>query len=834
MEIIGIIVSLIIVLLIALIPIYNNVRTFLKDVFLFFGGIIPWFKRNKIKSNVENNCRETIEELNQITPELNLPEMSLEWVKKDDDGKVLLEEGKAIVLLSYDRDNIKNIINTTSAYVRKALLPSARNFLSTPVRKAIDYTVIHKFIRNSPSHSVASTAFVAENLDDINQYQDTFNKVTVVDEEGMLNRMLLREYSLWGSRIVTHIPSPDYAKEATDFLNFLYELLSRELEELTPLQFVGKDIKVGVLLVAKIETYTEHGLYPYLRRIREGFASGIRTFYLLARNDKIEILEQVYSELVATGNFVLQNGPKIFKDAKLRDNICYCIEVDAQGSIAKDYKAMSDFIENGQQIEVIVERVRQNELKCLYNLIPVIIPIEEISATPNIRLFNYYTEGMNIMAIPLEYVTQGRVKASVLNTSSNPQTMIDLNYSVGAVVTGVVQEADDMFINLLIKDTSQKAEAYRRDLTFSRHQFLHRLFPIGSEHDFVIIGADYIHNKLKLRLKDLKDPWLNLHYKPGNKVTFTIYREDDGCFVTELDNGIAAILPFSNLTWMQDDVDNEKKKYKRNQVIEGYVKNVDTDNKVVILTLRTKKSPYEEFFNSLTGANKEVNVRLEYTNGYGIIGKVDGKYRVFIPSSETHIDDCMYPYQLGSVCKVAIKEVATDCMSLIGTFRPYIETPLQKYAKQHRLGEIVKMNSQVTISDTNAIYKIQQQGKDKIKASLFIGEFSNYVRVNNLREVLEPLNARLFVLKQYDYERNKVELSLKRFLADNLNKKRETLDYQSSYEGIIIGQKDDYYYLIILGLFIEGILQIQTLYCPGTKITVGLASNNRFLPEFYV
>lgn len=833
MKIIAIIVSIIIALLIVLIPIYNNVRSFLKDVFSFFLGIKPWFKRNRIKNDVENNCRETIEELNQITPELNLPEMSLEWVKKDDDGKVLLEEGKAIVLLSYDRDNIKNIINTTSAYVRKALLPSARNFLSTPVRKAIDYTVIHKFIRNSPSHSVASTAFVAENLDDINQYQDTFNKVTVVDEEGMLNRILLREYSLWGTRIVTHIPSPEYAKEATDFLNFLYELLSREPEELTPLQFVGNDIKVGVLLVAKIETYTEHGLYPYLRRIREGFASGIRTFYLLARNDKIEILEQVYSELVATGNFVLQNGPKVFKDAKLRDSICYCIEVDAQGSIAKDYKAMSDFIEKGQQIEVIVERVRQNELKCLYNLIPVIIPIEEISATPNIRLFNYYTEGMSIMAIPLEYATQGKVKASVLNTTSNPQKMIDLNYSVGAVVTGVVQEADDMFINLLIKDTSQKAEAYRRDLTYSKHQFLHRLFPVGSEHEFVIIGADYIHNKLKLQLKDLVDPWLSINYKPGNKVVFTIYREDDGCFVTELDNGIEAILPYANLTWIQDEVDNEKKKYKRNQVVEGNVKNVDIDNRVVILTLRTKKSPYEEYFNSITGSNKEVDVFLEYTNGYGIIGKADGKFRVFIPSSETHIDDCLYPYQLGSVCKVTIKNVATDAMSLIGTFKPYIETPLQKYAKQHQLGEIVRMNSQVTITDTNAIYKIQQ-GKEIIKASLFIGEFSNHVRVNNLREVLVPLNVCSFVLKEYDYARNKVELSLKKYLADNLQQKRETLNYQSSYEGIIIGQKNGYYYLIILGMFIEGIMQIQTIYQSGTKLTLGLASNNRHLPEFYV
>lgn len=825
---------IIIACLILLIRYYNNVKAFVKDVISFFTGIKPWLKRNKIKNGVEDNCKDTIEELNQLAPELNLPEMSLQWVSKDDDGKVLLEEGRAIVLLSYDRDNIKNVINTTSAYVQKTLLPSARNFLSIPVRKAIFFTVIHKFIKNSPSHNVASPAFVAENLDDITQYQDTFNKVTVVDEEGMLTRMLLREYSLWGSQIVTHLPTPEYAKEASDFLAFLYDLLSREPDELTPLQFAGNNIKVGVLLVARPETYYEYGLSPYLRRIREGFASGIRTFYLLARNDKIAILEQVYSELVATGNFVLQNGPKVFKDAKQRDSICYCIEVDAQGSIAKDYKAMSEFIEKGQQIEVVIEKVWQNELKCLYNLIPVIIPVEEISTNSSIRLYNYYTEGMIIKAIPVMYVDQGKVKASLLNTESNPQKLIDLNYAVGSVVTGIVQEADDMFINILIKDSNQRAVAYRKNLTYSKHLFLHQSFPVGSEHEFTIIGADYIHNKLELRLKDLVDPWLNQTYKPGNRVRFTIYREDDGCFVTELEPGIDAILPFSNLTWMMDEVDAEKKKYKRNQTIDGFINKVDPDNKIMILTLRPKTSPYEDYFLSLTKSNNETKVVLEYSNGYGIIGKAEGKYRVFIPSNETHVDDCMFPFQLGEAYPVKIKDIATDRLSLIGTFRPYIETPLQRFANKHSVGDIVKVKDLVTISDKHAVYTIQSVGNESIKATLFIGEISNYCRLNNLREIIVSLHLQSFVLKEYDFIRNKAQISLKQYLSINQKQKRSLLDYKASYKGVVIGQKDGYYYLIILDLYIEGIMPITTVYTPGTTLSISLAANNSFLPEFFV
>ena len=67
----------IVLCLILLIPYYNNVKAFVKDVISFFTGIKPWLRRNKIKNGVEDNCKDTIEELNQLTPELNLPELSL-------------------------------------------------------------------------------------------------------------------------------------------------------------------------------------------------------------------------------------------------------------------------------------------------------------------------------------------------------------------------------------------------------------------------------------------------------------------------------------------------------------------------------------------------------------------------------------------------------------------------------------------------------------------------------------------------------------------------------------------------------------------------------------
>ena len=103
-----------------------------------------------------------------------------------------------------------------------------------------------------------------------------------------------------------------------------------------------------------------------------------------------------------------------------------------------------------------------------------------------------------------------------------------------------------------------------------------------------------------------------------------------------------------------------------------------------------------------------------------------------------------------------------------------------------------------------------------------------------MREILASLNLHSFVLKEYDFIRNKAEISLKQFLSINLKQKRDVLDYKTTYNGVVIGQKEGYYYLIILDLYIEGIMPVTKIYTPGTSLTISLAANNRYLPEFFV
>lgn len=121
------------------------------------------------------------------------------------------------------------------------------------------------------------------------------------------------------------------------------------------------------MLVAKLDTFSAQGETPYVRRIKEGFAKGIRTFYLLARNEKLDIVEDVYGKLIQTGNYNLLNGPKAYKDAQGRENICYCIEINSEGNMAQTFNRLSDAMEKNTTLEAVVHSIYADKILCQIN-----------------------------------------------------------------------------------------------------------------------------------------------------------------------------------------------------------------------------------------------------------------------------------------------------------------------------------------------------------------------------------------------------------------------------------------------------------------------------------
>lgn len=806
---------------------YNNVRNFIKDVYSFLASTFGWFKSESTKLSIETNGTKSINELNQIVPELNLPDLSIEWVKSDEHGKVRLEPGKAIVLLKYDKDNTQNIINTTAAYIQKTLLNNTKPFLDNGVRKAIDFAIIRQFLSRTPQKNFIVTQYVESCVDDIDRYGDAFSKVIKVEDEGLLTRVLLREYAIWGNKIIGRVRNSELTIESTNFLDFIFNIASREFDELTPLVFNDKTIKVAVLLVAKYDTFYEKGIEPYVRRIKEGFAKGINTFYLLARNEKIDILNEVYGEIISTGNYNLLNGPIVYKDNSGRDNICYCIEVKSDAELAKTYNTIQSNISNEEPIEVTIVDVKREELSCDYNGVNIVIPREEITSNPDLRLKCYYTNGMTIEVIPLRVIDGGKVYSSILKTNRNPEALFSNNYEVGTIVTAIVQNADDDFITLLVKDTNQECVAYRRNLTYSRFAFLHKLFPVGSSFQFKIKDINYIYNQLELEVLSLSDPWNSWNCKVGDDVNFEVFNIKESCFETELFDGVFAILPYSELSWFDDDNERLKKSIKRNTSLHGYIKRIDRAQRLVILSCKAKESPYKEYFHKLD-ESKRCEVKIESQNAYGLLGTADNKYRIFIPIQETFIGSNSFKFKIGKTYDVCIKDVSDRGDSLVGSFRPFIQHPLQFVKDQFSEGQVLSHLRMTRATEKGIYFALNAKPNKHTEALLLNSEVTDNCFVASVESLFNDSFTCPMILKKIDMDRNVVLLSVKDLTSQNENR-IQSFKYGTEYNGIVLGKNSGLYLVLVENTWVEVPVESTSVFKTGDKIKFIKASSTTFV-----
>lgn len=808
---------------------YNNVRNCLNDIMSFLASTCGWFKTTYIKLSIETNGESSVRSLNRIVPELNLPELIIRWVKPDKHGKVRLEPGKAIVLLKYDNDNTQNIINTTAAYVRNTLLLNSKPFLDKGIKTAIDFAVIRAFLNRTPQKNYIVTQYVDNCSEDIDKYGDAFGKVTRVEDEGLFTRVLLREYAVWGNKLVGKTPSEKLVNESKDFLDFIYNIASRSFDEFTPLVFNESTLKVAVLLVAKYETFLEKGIDPYMRRIREGFANGINTFYLLARNEKIDILNKVYGQLMQTGNYDLLNGPEVYKDNIGRDNICYCIEVKRDGDMAKKYAKIEECIQNEQVVECSVTHIYRNEIIGDFCNLPVVIPRQEITNNENLKLKSYYSSGMTLEVIPLRVLDGGKILASTLKTKSNPQNLFNNSFSVNSKVNAIVESADDNYISLLVKETSQKCIAYRRNITYSRFAFLHDLFPVGNEYEFIIKEIDYIHNCLELKLNPLLNPWDNISFNEGERLEIIVFNKNEYCIETELEEGIYAILPYSELSWFDNEIETIKNSIKRNQTITVTIKKIDVRRRLVVLSCKESKSPYIEFFNNMPNEKSTV-IKVETQNAYGIIGSTESKYKIFVPKSETFIGANSLKVYRGKEYPVKILEVDERGLSLVGTFKPYIEKPLKRFSEKFSEGQILS-HLKVARIGTGGIWFDIQYGKNKHEeALLFVSEISDCCYISDLKNLFDGLYTCPMVIKKIDFYNNIILLSVKD-LAQKNKVRLQNLKYGTIYKGKTLGKHKNNYCVLLDNIWAEVLVESKGRYQTGDDISVIKSSSEMFVDE---
>ncbi|MBI5372557.1 MAG: 30S ribosomal protein S1 [Sphingobacteriales bacterium] len=795
-----------------------------KIYFGFLYQTLAWpfksFRKKAIRYRIEGPTTKALKTISKEIPDIEIPDLVIKWVSEDN-LLTKLQEGKAIIKLKFENDNTRNVLKATHIFVRDAFLKHSKPYFSDSFKKAMDLIVTKKLllqIKNNQSNLVSM--FFEENTIDNDEVFEKCEKIEEVDDNGLFTRILLRELNGFGNKLLGRLPKPEHKEESDRFLDFVNEIATRDFDDYTPLSFTNDTLKVGIILVARIETYANYGLEPYLRRIKLGRAKGIESFYLLARSEKVEILSKVAQELFQSGNFILINKPKEFKDSKGRPVVCFYIRINEDSLFASTLREIGDAIKEKSTVRGVVVSVRESAVKLDINGIEGWVKKDNLSIIEINDARMYFKEGTYIEAIPIEIQQNGVVELSLKNTASDPNKVVTSKFEIGKMFFGKISYVDDEFIKVDLGLEKVEGFAYRQDVTRSRFLFLHRKFKIGDEHEFEVLGYNFEKASIRLALTDMPDYWEITNHFPSEKVQFYVCKKSPRAFVGEIEEGVEAILPYPEISWTKESIVERANKIKLDSRIECRIKKVDRADRIVILSLKEyDNNPYFKFLDIHKG--EIVDFVIEEITPYGINGSlVNSGLRIYVPKFEMGWSNSKYDYEVQTKKRVSIKAIDHTNSKLIGSFKPVLPHPLKEIHNSYTIGQVLKNMQIQKVNDWGIVYSFNHQ-KKIYKAILLKKEISNYGWIESCTPFSNCLNGIPLEIKSIDLENNQILLTLRDLTQKNFDR-GESLQYENTYQAVVLGKhrNQNKYGILLPKIWTEGLLEFNGTLSPGSYIEV--------------
>lgn len=213
---------------------------------------------------------------------------------------------------------------------------------------------------------------------------------------------------------------------------------------------------------------------------------------------------------------------------------------------------------------------------------------------------------------------------------------------------------------------------------------------------------------------------------------------------------------------------------------------------------------------------------------YGVHGKADNRYKVFIPTSETYIGSNKFSYRRGGEYKVQIIDVDKSGTSLIGTFKPYITHPLQEFKNIFQEGQVLSHLQYIRASEHGVYFRIKYGRNKSVEALLLAKDVSNWCFIKNLDMIFHQQYTCPMVLKEINMDTNLVLLSIKDLTNKNKNRIDST-DYGNVYSGVVLGREHNIYSVLLDNIWIEVKVDSDAALSIGERVNVLKASSISFV-----
>ncbi len=196
-----------------------------------------------------------------------------------------LQGGNVIIVLRKSDNLDENIVKACCAYVPHALLPKARNIIDDKILRSLDTFMTKNILaygQYSSSYHYFVTNVLQPALEEDVGCQQMLDDIDKMNEIGMLTRILLEEYRKLGDMLYGTMEEMAYKNETKEFFEFLRRFAKRKPGDYSKLNFLGKKIKIAIILIAKKRTLRDYGIENHLKCMDMNRKNGVMRAFVFS------------------------------------------------------------------------------------------------------------------------------------------------------------------------------------------------------------------------------------------------------------------------------------------------------------------------------------------------------------------------------------------------------------------------------------------------------------------------------------------------------------------------------------------------------------------------
>lgn len=786
---------------------YPKIKIIISDILRFFGFLGKWVRKKSVETEIEGTINSFSKHFVSDTSIPLLPECTVQWVTEKNLENVM-QEGKAIIRLSFSTENHDlNYFNAAYAFMQTALLNKTKPFIKKTTSRAIDL-LMTKILLARSNRSALHT-FNNNFIEEAQECKDVFYKVEETEETGLFRKILLPEYYFFGENLGVKTPKQQYEDEAENFLEWFYQLATREHGERSNLSFVSENFKVGVILVASEDTHGKYGIAAYLRRANLYAADDFNCIYVCSRGVmRGSLARQIANNLIATGCFEsLTKKPdsvKFDRDGQQFIVTCIALKPSLTTIIQKAWEKLQDCFENAKLVPVTIQIVSiDNVMVDAYGL-RIELPLERLSSIKITDARRYFEIDQELLVKILEIQSEGnKIVLSNADTDTDPRKIIEqFKLTANAIVESTVQKIivkDDFETGIIIKIKGIDIAGYipRSRATYSNFVSLSSKYPVDSTLVVKLLNFNAEYARFTCAISNLPDPWENIAiYSAGQEVKATVRQISERYLLCELSEGVEGKVNAAEMSWDSFETNLGRiKNTKIGDTIKAKILKINPFARIIYLSIKQlTMDPAEQYYIENKDSEIEITINEVLPTGARII-LPNVPFRGYLPISELsffYCSDISKYLKPGEQVKVKLIDYNPLYNNIIVSVKQLISKNYDLFKSVHKEGDIV-VGFVKTVQDDKATIIISVSDNSVIEAYVHNSEMSNILYVDNIlfNKLITLNESYSFVIKRFDDSHKIIELSRKRHFSKNI----PSLKYGEKYNVKILKRKEKEYYV---------------------------------------